>query len=77
MKSKQNKPIHGISINASLVDGDIKSLFDELFRILKDLLLATGGDINESIQWIHELDRKFQFTTPNYGMADFLHPNRS
>ncbi len=72
MKSKQNKPIHGISINASLVDGDIKSLFDELFRILKDLLLATGGDINESIQWIHELDRKFQFTTPNYGMADFL-----
>lgn len=49
-----------------------QSDFQRLFDIFKQLLLITGGDVSETISWLTELDREYQLTNENYGMADFI-----
>ena len=48
------------------------STFDKLLKLFFDLLQYTAGDVGEALSWMNELDRKYQFTTPEYGMADFI-----
>ena len=38
------------------VDKEAISDFDRLFKIFKELLLFTSGDVNEAISWLTELD---------------------
>ncbi len=49
-----------------------KSTFERLLSIFKDLLVYTSGDIAEALSWLTELDREYQLTTSEYGMADFI-----
>lgn len=49
-----------------------QSPFDRLFSIFKQLLMHTGGDVNEALQWLTELDREHNLTTNDYGIADFI-----
>ncbi|MEP7265310.1 MAG: hypothetical protein ABI772_12465 [Bacteroidota bacterium] len=46
--------------------------FDKLFKIFMELIQYTAGDANEAISWLTELDRQYNLTTPEYGMADFI-----
>lgn len=46
--------------------------FERLLKIFKDLLLYTSGDVNEAISWLTELDKQYNLTTPDYGIADFV-----
>ncbi len=48
------------------------SVFDQLFKIFKELLVYTSGDVQESLSWLTELDKEYQITTPDYGMGNFL-----
>ena len=36
------------------------------------LLTYTSGDVNEALQWMNELDKKYQLTDEEYGMGDFI-----
>lgn len=49
-----------------------KSTFDTLFEMLQELLVYTSGDLNEALDWLNQLDRQYEFTTPEYGMGDFI-----
>lgn len=49
-----------------------RGTFESLRRIFLELLLRTAGDVNEALHWMHILDREHRFTTPEYGMADFI-----
>jgi Ca-activated chloride channel homolog len=49
-----------------------KTPFDTLMEFFMQLLTYTNGDINEALQWLNELDRNYELTTPEYGMGDFL-----
>jgi len=48
------------------------SPFDRLFRVFKELLLYTSGDVEEALAWLTELDKQYKLTTADYGMADFI-----
>ncbi|MEP7195006.1 MAG: VWA domain-containing protein [Saprospiraceae bacterium] len=48
------------------------SLYEELFKIFSELIQMTGGDVEESIRWLNELDRQYQISKPNYGIGDFI-----
>lgn len=49
-----------------------KSTFDQLMDLFMQILSYTSGDVSEAINWMNELDRKFQLTSDEYGMGDFI-----
>jgi len=49
-----------------------ESPFEQLFKIFKELLYHTSGDISEALSWLTELDKTYDITTPEYGIADFI-----
>ncbi len=49
-----------------------QSVFDTLFELLQELLVYTSGDVTEALDWLNQLDRQYQITTPEYGMGDFI-----
>jgi Ca-activated chloride channel family protein len=46
--------------------------FEKLLKIFKDLLVHTSGDVNEALSWLTEMDKHYNLTTKEYGMADFI-----
>lgn len=49
-----------------------KSKFEQMLDIFMQLLTYTNGDAGEALSWMNELDKKYQFTTDDYGMGDFI-----
>ena len=49
-----------------------KSKFEQMLDIFMQLLTYTNGDASEALSWMNELDKKYQFTTNEYGMGDFI-----
>ena len=39
-----------------------KSKFEQLLDLFMQLLTYTSGDVNEALQWMNELDKKYQLT---------------
>jgi uncharacterized protein with von Willebrand factor type A (vWA) domain len=52
--------------------GDEKDPFERLLKIFQDLLIHTSGDVAEALSWLTELDKHYQLTDKNYGIADFI-----
>ncbi len=48
------------------------SLFDQLLKLFKELLLYTSGDVSEALAWLNELDKEYKLTNDEYGMGDFI-----
>ncbi len=46
--------------------------FEKLLDLFTQLLTYTNGDATEALNWLTELDKKYELTTPNYGMGDFI-----
>lgn len=46
--------------------------FDKLFGIFKELITYTSGDVDEALDWMRELDKEYELTTPEYTMDDFI-----
>lgn len=51
---------------------DPKSRFDELFKIFKQLITHTSGDVEEALDWLRELDKEYELTDKDYTMDDFI-----
>ncbi len=49
-----------------------QSPFDKLFNIFKQLITYTSGDVDEALSWLTELDKEYNLTEPDYGIADFI-----
>ncbi|MBD0832339.1 vWA domain-containing protein [Aestuariibaculum sediminum] len=49
-----------------------QSPFDTLFDIFKELITHTSGDFEEAIDWLRELDKEYNLTTPEYTIDDFI-----
>src|ERR1700745_4088570 len=49
-----------------------KSRFEQMLDLFMQLLTYTNGDANEALQWMNELDKKYQLTDDEYGMGDFI-----
>jgi Ca-activated chloride channel family protein len=48
------------------------SSFDKLLKLFQEILVHTSGDISEALSWLTELDKRYQLTDDQYGMADFI-----
>jgi len=48
------------------------SKFEELFKIFKQLITHTSGDVEEALDWFKELDVEYKLTDENYTLDDFI-----
>ena len=46
--------------------------FEKLFDIFQELITHTSGDFDEAIEWLGELDKEYELTTPDYTIDDFI-----
>lgn len=46
--------------------------FEKLFDVFKELIVHTSGDFDEAIDWLRELDKEYELTTPDYTIEDFI-----
>jgi Ca-activated chloride channel family protein len=46
--------------------------FERLLSIFMELMLITSGDVDESVDWLKELDERYKLTDDAYTMEDFL-----
>ena len=49
-----------------------KSKFEQLLDMFMQLLTYTNGDVAEALQWLNQLDQKYEMTDSEYGMGDFV-----
>jgi Ca-activated chloride channel homolog len=49
-----------------------QSKFEELFKLFKQLITHTSGDVEETIDWMRELDKEYQLTDSTYTIDDFV-----
>ena len=54
-----------------------QSPFDKLFEIFKELITYTSGDFDEAIDWLRQLDKEYELTTPDYTIDDFIEDLRN
>lgn len=47
------------------------SIFDKLLDIFKELITHTSGDVDEALNWLAQLDKTYELTTPEYTLEDF------
>lgn len=52
-------------------EGD-ETTFDKLLKLFQELLTHTSGNVGEALQWLTQLDRQYELTDDDYGMADFI-----
>ena len=48
------------------------STFEKLLKIFQELLVYTSGNVSEALSWLTQLDKEYELTDENYGMADFI-----
>lgn len=46
--------------------------FDKMMELFMELLNYTNGDAAEALSWLTQLDRKYQISTPDYGIGEFI-----
>lgn len=49
-----------------------KTPFENMLEMLMQLLNYTNGDVGEALSWLTELDKKYELTTKDYGIGDFI-----
>lgn len=54
------------------IPGSNETPYERLLKLFQELLIHTSGDVTEALSWLNELDREYQLTTDQYGMADFI-----
>jgi Ca-activated chloride channel family protein len=62
----------GFQFSKFLSGDDEKSDFDKMLDIFMQMLSHTNGDANEALTWMTELDKEYKFSTPQYGLGDFM-----
>lgn len=49
-----------------------QSNFERLFDIFMELITYTSGDVWETLDWMHELDKEYDLFRADYTMEDFI-----
>ena len=53
-------------------NANAKNRFEQMLDLFMQLLTYTNGEADEALQWMNELDKKYQLTDDEYGMGDFI-----
>ncbi len=49
-----------------------RSAFEKLFDVFQQLLQYTAGDAGEALQWLTDLDKRYELTDDGTGIGDFI-----
>lgn len=49
-----------------------ESPFDRFFKLFREIITHTSGDLSEALQWMTEIDRDYKLSNSNYGMGNFI-----
>jgi hypothetical protein len=49
-----------------------QSPFERLFDIFQELIVFTSGDVDETLNWMDELDREYKLYSAEYSKEDFI-----
>jgi uncharacterized protein with von Willebrand factor type A (vWA) domain len=54
--------------------GDMRNggSFEELLKIFLQLLTITSGDVAEALNWMNQIDQRYNLTNNSYGIGDFI-----
>jgi uncharacterized protein with von Willebrand factor type A (vWA) domain len=62
----------GYRFNDYIPKENAKSTFDKLLDIFLQVMIHTSGDVDEALSWMTDLDSRYNLTTNEYGMGDFV-----
>ncbi len=62
----------GFKFTDYVAEQKIKASFDNLLKLFQELLLYTSGKVTEALSWMTQIDKQYNITDDNYGMADFI-----
>jgi len=62
----------GLRFSQFIPDENGKVGFDQLFKILMQLLNITSGDVAEALAYMNDLDKQYNLTSDDYGMGNFI-----
>jgi len=46
--------------------------FEDLLDLFMQIMTYNSGDVDEALNWMRQLDKKYQFTSEDYTMDDFI-----
>ncbi|MFY0687892.1 MAG: VWA domain-containing protein [Cyclobacteriaceae bacterium] len=49
-----------------------QSAFDNLLNVFLQLMVMTSGEVSEALSWLTNLDNKYNLSTSDYGIGDFI-----
>lgn len=49
-----------------------ESPFERFFKLFREVITHTSGDLSEALQWMTEIDREYHLSNSNYGMGNFI-----
>lgn len=58
-------------------EADNRSQFERLLDIFLEVATHTSGDVDEAMDWIRELDKKYELTDEDYTLDDFFEELRA
>lgn len=64
--------MQGYIFTKHFADSEGGDPFQKLLKLFLDLLNYTSGDVSEALNWMNQLDRKYNLTDDAYGMGDFI-----
>jgi Ca-activated chloride channel homolog len=64
--------MHSLLFSKFNPNQNAKTPFEKLLDLFTQLLTYTNGDATEALNWLTELDKKYELTNPQYGMGDFI-----
>jgi uncharacterized protein with von Willebrand factor type A (vWA) domain len=62
----------GIRFSDYVPDMSNGGSFEELLKIFLQLLTITSGDVAEALNWMNQIDQRYNLTNKGYGMGDFI-----
>ncbi len=64
--------MQGFHFTEYIPEKDKRTPFERLLEIFLELLTYTSGDVDETLEWMRELDKQHNLTNENYTIDDFI-----
>ena len=69
-KDKENFKSQGFIFTP--FEEESKSNFEHLLEIFEELIVFTSGDVDETLDWMEQLDQEYKLFKPEYTIDDFI-----
>jgi Ca-activated chloride channel family protein len=61
----------GSRFTQSTPEEDKRTVFEKLLDLFLEIMVYTSGDVEETFEWMEQIDKEHKITTPEYTLEDF------